>query len=287
MSRPLGADLRGRCCLVTGASSGIGRQTARELARLGAHVVMACRSRERGEEARRAIAAETTGAQLEVRVVDLSSRRSTREFAEAFAREQPRLDVLVNNAGTWSARRRETSEGVELTWATNVLGYFHLAELLLPRLEAAAPSRIVNVASLLARDLDLSDVEFKRRKYVGVDAYAQSKQANRMWTWALARRLEGRGVSANALHPGAVNTPLFAKGGGLLALGASLWARLFGRPVREGADTVVWLAASPEAGSEHGKFWIDRRAVRCRHRNEAQEEGLWRLCSDMVAVNGR
>ena len=286
MSSPVSADLRGRCCLVTGASSGIGRQAARELARLGAHVVLACRSRQRGEQARRAIAGETNGAQPELRVVDLSSRRSTREFAQTFAADHPRLDVLVNNAGTWSARRRETSEGVELTWATNMLGYFQLTELLLDRLKASAPSRIVNVASLLARDLDLDDVEFKRRRYRGVDAYAQSKQANRMWTWALARRLEGVGVTANALHPGTVSTPLFAKGGGLLALAAGVWARLFGRSVREGADTVVWLAASPEAGSEHGKLWIDRRAVRCRYRHEEQEESLWGLCTGMVASGG-
>jgi NAD(P)-dependent dehydrogenase (short-subunit alcohol dehydrogenase family) len=282
-----GIDLRGRSCLVTGASSGIGRQAARELARLGARVVMACRSRERGEQARRAIAAEVTDAQLELRIVDLSSRRSTRDFAAAFAQDHPRLDVLVNNAGTWSSRRRVTGEGVEATWATNVLGYFQLTELLRDRLAAAAPSRIVNVASLLARDLDLDDVEFRRRRYAGVSAYAQSKQANRMWTWALARRLEGTGVTANALHPGAVNTPLFSKGGGLLALGAAVWARLFGRSVREGADTAVWLAASPEAGAEHGKFWIDRRPVRCRYRDQEQEERLWRLCAQMAGGNGR
>lgn len=284
MSTPLSADLRGRCCLVTGASSGIGAQTARELARLGARVVMACRNRERGEAARRRILEETGNGQLELRLVDLSSRRSTADFAEAFVRDEPRLDVLVNNAGTWSARRKQSAEGVELTWATNMLGYAHLTALLLERLKASAPARIVNVASLLARDLDLDDVEFRQRTYAGITAYAQSKQANRMWTWALARRLQGSGVVANALHPGAVNTPLFGKGGGPLALAAAIWAKLFGRSVGEGADTVVWLAASPQAETEHGKFWIDRRAVRCRYRDEAREERLWALCESMTGT---
>jgi len=282
MSAPLAVDLRGRVCLVTGASSGIGRQTAGELARLGARVVLACRSQERGERALRAITAETGNAGLELRLVDLSSRRSTGTFAEALLRDHPRLDVLVNNAGTWSTRRRESEEGVELTWATNMLGYFQLTERLLPLLKASAPSRIVNVASLLARDLDLDDVEFRRRRYRGIDAYAQSKQANRMWTWALGRRLEGTGVVANALHPGGVNTGLFLKGGGPLALAAAVWAKLFGRSVRDGADTVVWLAAAPEAAGEHAKFWIDRRAVRCRYRDRDQEERLWSLCASMA-----
>ena len=128
--------------------------------------------------------------------------------------------MLVNNAGTWLTRREETDEGIERTWATNMLGYFLLTEALRPLLARSAPARVVNVASELAHDLDLSDVEFERRPYEGVTAYAQSKQANRMWTWALARRLEGTGVTANAMHPGGVNTPLFRKGGGWKSLAA-------------------------------------------------------------------
>jgi NAD(P)-dependent dehydrogenase (short-subunit alcohol dehydrogenase family) len=193
------------------------------------------------------------------------------------------LHVLVNNAGLWSSRRRETREGIELTWATNVLGYFLLAELLLDRLRASAPARVVNVVSLFARDLDLSDVEFRRRRYGGAAAYSQSKQADRMLTWALARRLENTGVTANAAHPGGVATGIFAKGGGLGGHAASLYAKLFGKSPRQGADTVVWLAANPELEEASGTLWIDRAPRKCRFRGLAQEEALWEVCESMTA----
>ncbi|HET8645155.1 MAG TPA: SDR family NAD(P)-dependent oxidoreductase, partial [Vicinamibacteria bacterium] len=188
--------MAGKTCLVTGANSGIGLETARALARQGARVVMGCRDAARGEAARLEVA-ESAVAPVELAVFDQSSPGQVRAFAESFVRGVGRLDVLVNNAGTWLARREETPEGRERTWATNMLGYFVLTEALRPLLVRSAPARIVNVASDLARDLDLTDVEFRRRPYDGVTAYAQSKQANRMWTWALARRLEGTGVTAN------------------------------------------------------------------------------------------
>lgn len=278
------ADLQGRTCLVTGANSGIGKETARELARRGARVVLACRDAERGEAARREIVAETGNESVDLMLVDLSSQSSTRELARSLAETHPQLHVLVNNAGTWSHRRREGPEGIEMTWSTNVLGYFLLTDLLLDLLRRSAPARIVNVASQLARNLDLADVEFKRRRYRGVAAYAQSKQADRMFTWALARRLQGTKVTANAMHPGGVATPLFAKGGGIMAVAGAVYGKLFGRSPAEGADTVVWLAASPEAEGVSGKFWIDRREVRCRFRDAAAEEALWALCASMTGV---
>jgi NAD(P)-dependent dehydrogenase (short-subunit alcohol dehydrogenase family) len=275
--------LAGRVCLVTGASGGIGLETARGLAAQGARVVLACRDVARGEAARREISASTGNPDLEVALVDLGSRASTRSFAGAFRERHPALHVLVNNAGVWLERRRESAEGVELTWATNMLGYAHVARELLPLLRAGAPSRMVNVASQLARNLDLGDVEFRRRPYGSVTAYAQSKQANRMWTWALARRLAGSGVTANALHPGGVRTGLFAKGGGPLSWIAPLASRLFASktPV-EGADTVVWLASSPEVEGRSGGFYIDRREIRCRFRDEPAEERLFALCESML-----
>jgi retinol dehydrogenase 14 len=275
------ADLRGRTCLVTGANSGIGKETARGLARLGARVLMACRDRERGEAARRDIVSSTGSAEVELLLVDLASRASIRAVAADLASRHPALHVLVNNAGTWSERRRLSPDGIELTWATNQLGYFLLTELLLDRLRASAPARIVSVASGLARDLDLDDVQFERRRYGGITAYAQSKQANRMWTWALARRIEGTGVTANALHPGGVNTPLLGKGGGPL----SLLGRLFGRFAKspaDGADTAVYLAASPAVEGRSGGYWIDRGERRCRYRDPEQEERLFTLCERMT-----
>jgi NAD(P)-dependent dehydrogenase (short-subunit alcohol dehydrogenase family) len=276
------ADGSGRTCLVTGASSGIGLETARELARRGATVVLACRSAERGEAARSAMARDTGNDRIRLTQVDFASLGSIRSWAKAVALAHPELHVLVNNAGTWSARKRVSTDGFELTWATNQLGYFLGTDLLLPLLARATPSRIVVVASTLARDLDLGDVEFQRRRYDGMTAYAQSKQANRMWTWALARRLEGTGVAANAMHPGGVATGLFAKGGGVLAASAGAYMRLTGKAPREGADTVVWLATSADVEGVSGRFWVDRRERACRFRDPTAEERLVALCADMV-----
>ena len=228
------------------------------------------------------VAATTGNPAVELMIVDLSRQASIRDFARAFLDSHPELHVLVNNAGIWANRRRESPEGIEQTWATNVLGYFLLTELLLDRLRESAPARIVNVASQLARDLDLEDVEFRRRSYSGVSAYAQSKQADRMLTWALARRLEGTAVTANAMHPGGVNTPLFSKGGGLLAMAASAFSKMAGKAPEEGADTVVWLATSPDVEGQSGTFWIDRHAVPCRFHDPAAEERLWTLCASMT-----
>jgi NAD(P)-dependent dehydrogenase (short-subunit alcohol dehydrogenase family) len=281
---PLGTDLSGRTCVVTGASAGIGRATASELARLGARVVMAVRNPEKGERVRRAIVRTTGNDDVEIAIVDVARQGSIRAFARGLAGRHPRLDVLVNNAGIWAARRRESPDGIELTWATNVLGYVLVTDLLLPALRASGRARIINVASRLAGGLDLEDVEFGRRRYSGRDAYAQSKQANRMLTWALARRLEGAGVTANAMHPGFVATEIFGRGGGLAGLGISLYAKLRAKRPAEGADTVVWLAGSPEVADRSGRFWVDREEYPCRFRNETAEEDLWRLCHRMVGV---
>lgn len=285
MGRPsaVQADLSGRVCLVTGASSGIGKVAASELARLGATVVLACRNAEKAEAVRREIVQATRNERTEVEIVDLALQRSIRDFASRFLARHAALHVLVNNAGVWLSRRTETAEGIETTWATNQLGYFLATQLLLPALRAGAPSRIVNVASNLAKGLDLDDVEFRRRRFDGRDAYAQTKQANRMWTRALARRLEGARVTANAMHPGFVATELFSKGAGLVGLAARAAAAVSARSPEEGADTVVWLAASPEVAGAHGRYWKDRREIPCRFRDVAAQEALWALCERMTA----
>jgi len=279
---PIEADLHGRTCVVTGASAGIGRATASELARLGARVVMAVRNPGKAEKARRAIAKATGSDALEVAFVDLARQDSIRAFARELAARHPQVDVLVNNAGIWTGRRQTSPDGIELTWATNVLGYVLVTHLLRPQLEAAGHARIVNVASRYAGGLDLTDVEFERRPWSGGDAYRQTKQANRMLTWALARRFAGTGVTANAMHPGFVSTEIFGKGGGGLGLSLSLYAKVRARRPAEGADTVAWLAASPEVEGQSGLFWVDRGEHRCRFRDEAAEEELWRLCHRMV-----
>ena len=283
MAEAIRADLTGSTCLVTGASAGIGKASALGLARLGARVILAVRDPARGEAARREIVAATGNAALELAVVDLASQASIRAFALELGSRISQLDVLVNNAGVWLRRRQTSPDGVERTWATNVLGYFLMAELLLPLLRRAGRARIVNVASELAGGLDPDDVEYRRRRYEGRAAYAQSKQADRMLTWALARRLAATGVSANALHPGFVATEIFGKGGGLLGLLVSLASKLGARSPQQGADTVVYLAASPELDGRSGGFFVDRRERRCRFRDQLAEEALWRLCQVMTA----
>ncbi len=265
---------------MTGASAGIGKETARGLARLGARVILACRNLEKGRRVRDELARSVPGASLEVRIVDLAEQGQIARFASELRRTETALHVLVNNAGVWLQKRETTAEGLERTWATNMLGYYFLTEALLPLLKASGPARIVNVASTLARGLDLSDVEFKRRSYGGVSAYSQSKQANRLWTWALARRLRGTGVRANAVHPGGVQTELFAKAGGIAGVAASGWARLFAKSPDEGADSVLWTAAASDAASLHGAFVADRRVHACEFRGHGEED-LWSLCASM------
>jgi retinol dehydrogenase-12 len=282
MPKPIEADLSGRTCVVTGATSGLGRETAGALARLGATVVMVARDKERGAATRDAIAQESPRARVDLVLADLSDVAQVRRAADEILSRHPVIDVLVNNAGTWANRRELTAAGFERTFATNVLAYFVMTEALLPALRKAPAARIVNVASRLAHGLDASDLHFARRPYSGVTAYAQSKQANRMLTWALVPRLSGTAITANAVHPGGVNTPLFAKGGGILGRIADLYAKLAGKTVEQGADSIVWLAASKEAGALQGAFVSDRRVRDCAYRDPGASEALWDLCVSMT-----
>lgn len=272
-----------KLALVTGGSAGIGLEIARGLVGEGCRTILAVRNRERGDAAARDIASTTRREAPEVRVVDFASPASIREFARCFNEEHSSLDILINNAGIWATERRETTDGLELVWATNQLGYFLTTDLLKRALLQAPSARIVNVASELARDLNLGDVEFKRRPYTGISAYAQSKQANRMWTRAVARRFAGTRVTANSMHPGAVATGLFEKGGGFAAKAAGAVVSVVGRTPKQGADTAVWLATAPELDGRTGGFYADRRERACRFANEAEEEKLFDLCAAMTA----
>lgn len=260
-------------CLVTGANSGIGFEIARGLARTGARVVLACRDPIKGEAARKKIAEDTGNPAVDLLIVDLASQRSIRSAAQDLSSAHPALDVLVNNAGVAAPSRRESPDGIELTFATNVLGYYRLTVLLLDSLRRAPAARIVNVASKMAYGLDLDDVEFKRRRYDISTAYAQSKQADRMLTWFLARQLDGASVTANAMHPGAVNTALLH----------ALAPGFRGVSPAQGADTALWLATSPDLKKVSGRFWSDRREQPCQFRSERDERTLWSLCERMTA----
>ena len=273
--------LQGKRILVTGPTAGIGRAIAFELAALGADMILGCRDLARGERTAEEIRRATGAQSIAVLQVDTSSQRSIRDFARTLRESHPRLDVLVNNAGVAQGERRTSVDGIELTFATNVLGYFLLTRELLDLLRASAPARIVNVASAFAGELDLDDLQFARRRYDGLKAYAQSKACNRLLTWALARRLAGSGVSATAYAPG------FVAGTDLSrdlppAIRAAYRTRA-GRTAEEGADTAVWLASSAAVEGISGKFFMDRRELPCELRDVATEEALWAECERYVA----
>jgi NAD(P)-dependent dehydrogenase (short-subunit alcohol dehydrogenase family) len=273
-------DQLGRVCLVTGATSGIGREIARGLALKRAHVIVASRDAARGRKVAEELGEDAANPAVESIELDVSSQASIRRFAEDFRKRFPKLHVLVNCAGVYLPTRETTVDGIERTWATNVLGYYLPTVLLLDTLVASAPARIVNVASSVAGGLDLDDVQFERRSYAGMAAYRQSKQADRMLTWALASRLRDRGVTANALHPGYVQTSLIREGpfGFLFRLGGVLFAR---SPAR-GADTAVWLACSAALQDDTGGYYVDRKEKHCPFRDEDTLDRLWKLCESMT-----
>lgn len=275
-----------RVAIVTGASAGIGKEIARGLAVQGATVILACRSAERGAAAVADIEASITKAgapgRASVITVDLASQASIRAFAEQVHARHPELHVLVNNAGIWADKRELSPDGIEVTWATNVLAYHLLARLFEARLVRSAPARIINVVSTMASGLDVTDPGFERRGFGGIKAYSQSKQANRMLTWSMAERLASTKVTVNAAHPGAVATSI--------AAAHSVFARMFfkvmGRTPAEGADTMVWLATAPELESVTGTLWKNRRQVSCKFRGESARRALWELVERQTGLTG-
>jgi NAD(P)-dependent dehydrogenase (short-subunit alcohol dehydrogenase family) len=275
------ADLTGRTALVTGANRGMGKETARELVRMGADVVLACRSKARGDEAAGDINETTGRTGATAMELDLSSLGSVRQFASSFMAQSPALDVLVNNAAASLRTRQVTDEGFERTWATNVLGPYALTTLLLPALGEGGRGRIVTVSTVAARGLDLSDTQYTRRRFNGVGAYLASKQAARMLTWALADRLANTTTTANALNPAYVLTDLTKNVGGVMKLLVAATSFRAKSPL-EGADTAIWLSASDEVAGESGKFWNKRHERRCRFRDADARAELVALVEQQI-----
>jgi NAD(P)-dependent dehydrogenase (short-subunit alcohol dehydrogenase family) len=259
-ARPRAAAPQRKLALVTGGTSGIGHAAAVGVAKAGLDVVLLVRDRARGEAARQDVLAKAPGAKVELLEGDLASQASVRKAAAAFLKSHKRLDVLVNCAGVFLKARSVTEDGVERTLATNYVGGALLTSLLLPALEAAAPSRVVTVASRYGRArIDFGDLNVERRKWSYLTAVPQSKLAQVLWTQDLAERLAGSGVTANAVHPGLVaHTGLLDDTGGFFRW---LTNRLGGTP-EKGADTVVWLATAPEAEGETGGLWEKRKRLK-------------------------
>ena len=278
--------LIGRVCMVTGATAGIGLATAEALARLGAHVVAVGRNPEAGERLAIRLRKEADNPQVEFLRADLSLQSEVRALAAGFLARHARLHVLVNNVGAYFLGRTTTAERFEATFALNYWNVFLLTRLLLESLRAGAPSRIVNVSSDSHRGarLDPAAVE-SARGGSGLNAYGQSKLALTSFTYELARRLQGSGVTVNAVHPGFVASSMYEEQGLLRWLVAPVVRRV-GRPVEAGADTVVYLASSSEVEGVTGKYFVDRKAVRSSPATYDAElaRKLWEMSERMVGL---
>ncbi|MFB3133848.1 MAG: SDR family oxidoreductase [Rhodothermales bacterium] len=282
------ANLSEKIIMVTGANSGIGKEAALQLAERGARVVMVCRNRERGEPALAEIKAQSGNDTVELMTADFESQRQIRELADTYQRTHDRLDVLVNNAGLYLSKRHETEDGIEATWAVNHLAPFLLTNLLLEVIKASAPARIVTVASDAHRagTLDFDDLEMKE-KYRWIAAYAQSKLANVVFTYELARRLAGTGVTATCMHPGTVATGIWNRNKNVLNALLRLFKPFYMNP-KKSAEAVVRLAVAPDVEGVTGKYF-DRMNEASSSADSHDEEiaaRLWQVSDERVGLAG-
>src|SRR5256884_3769136 len=250
------SSMQGKICMVTGANSGIGKATALALAQMGATVVMVCRDRARGEEARSEITSKSRKNAVDLLLADLSSQKSIRQLVENFQHHYTHLHVLINNAGAaFPGRRRETVDGLEMTFAVNYLAPFLLTHLLLDVLKASAPARIVNVSSVTQASGYIQMDDLQAEKHYR-SAYGQSKLAEVLFTYELARRLQETGVTANCLHPGFVATNFGQIGTAPVIRTAVKFISLFGMSPEEGAKTSIYLASSPDVEGVTGTYFV-------------------------------
>ena len=268
------ASMIGKTCIVTGANSGIGKETALGLAQMGARVVMVCRNAEKGKAALEEIRRESGSSQVDLLIADMSSQASVRALAEQIRQKYPCLDVLVNNAGGAAWARTLSAEGFELTL------------LLLDLLKASAPARIVNVSSSESQDarLDMQDLRFERRKYSAVAAYRQSKLLMNVFTFELARRLAGTGVTANCLHPGAVATNIWSADSmpSIVKLIVPLM-KPFMLSSKQGAAVSLYLATSPEVAQVSGEYFVKSKPAKSKplSRDPKLMAEVW-LCTEKM-----
>jgi NAD(P)-dependent dehydrogenase (short-subunit alcohol dehydrogenase family) len=279
----LNTSMQGKVCLVTGANSGIGKATAQGLAQMGATIVMVCRDQTKGEKAQNEIKAKSGNAAVDLLLADLSSQESIRQLVEKFQRHYEQLHVLINNAGSVHLSRRETVDGLEMTFAVNYLAPFLLTNLLLDKLKASAPSRIVNVSSESHQSgyMKMDDLQLETN-YRFMRAYGQSKLALVLFTYELARKLQGTGVTANCLHPGFVATNIGQSGIGYV--GRSIVKLIFtslGLSPEEGAKTSIYLASSPDVEGVTGKYFV--KSIPIRSASISYDESLQRQLWDESA----
>ncbi len=281
----LTTSMQGKICMVTGANSGIGKATALGLAQMGATVVMVCRDRTKGEAVQNEIKTKSGNNAVDLLLADLSSQQSICQLAENFQQHYTHLHVLINNAGVFMLTRRETVDGLEMTFAVNHLAPFLLTNLLLDVLKNSAPARIVNVSSESHQSgyIKLDDLQAKKG-YRSWNAYGQSKLSLVMFTYELARRLQGTSVTVNCLHPGFVATHIGQSGTAPVIRTAVKFIFRFGISPEEGAKTSIYLASSPDVEGVTGKYFANSIPIRSApiSYNEPLQRQLWEESAKLV-----
>jgi NAD(P)-dependent dehydrogenase (short-subunit alcohol dehydrogenase family) len=280
-------DLQGRVCVLTGATQGIGRAAAEALLPTGVELVLVSRDATRLETVAAALRLRAPTAKVGVVAGDLSRMLEVRRVAAEIRARHQRVDLLLNNAGAVFSRREVTVEGLERTFALNHLAYFLLTQELLPLLRASTPARVVNVSSDAHRGarLDLDDLQLEHTPYTAFLAYGRTKLMNILFTREQARRLEGSGVTVNAMHPGFVRSG-FGRNNPGLARTVISFAQLFARTPERGARTLAWLATAPEVAGLSGKYFVDEReeVPSAAARDDASALRLWEVSERLVGL---
>ena len=284
--------MKDKIVLITGANSGIGKETTRALAKKGATIIMACRHLEKAEPVGEIIQRESKNPNIEVMKLDLASLKSVRNFTQEFKTRYQKLNVLINNAGVFCMKREETEEGFEKTMGVNHLGHFLLTHELLPILEKTPEACIINVSSdaHFSGDLDLGDLHFKRRKYSGFKAYGASRLATVFFTQELAERLKEKDITVNSLHPGHVDTNMWDLWGTERKWYQSIingMIKLFLISVEEGAQTSIYLASSNEVKGITGKYFARKRMKEASKKcsDIKLQKELWQLSEQLTGIN--
>jgi len=274
--------MEGKICMITGANSGIGKATALGLAEMGAKIVMVCRNKERGETAQQEITGKTGNKNIDLLVCDLSSQEQIHKLVSEFKQKYQNLHVLINNAGIVLSKRQLSIDGIEMNFAVNYLAPFLLTNLLIDVLKKSAPSRIINVSSGVHKmaSMDFDDLQGENKKYGAFKNYGVSKLAITLFTYELSRRLEGTGVTVNAIHPGVVRSNL---GRDQPAFSRAFQKTFFKSP-KKGAATSIYLASSPDVEGITGKYFVSKEPKRSSDEsyNEEYAKRLWEISAEMT-----
>ena len=279
------ANLSGKTAIVTGATGGIGKEIARGLAKLGATVIVGARNPSKGEQVVEELKKDG-GPNVSAMVVDVSSIASMKQFAEDFKKKHDALHILVNNAGAWFTDRKTSADGIELTFATNVVGPYLMTKLFADSLKKGAPSRVVNVVSSFADNYDAKDPEWANKKYDGFKHYAATKQALRMATWIWAAKLEKDKVAVNCAAPGFVKTDFNQNASGFIASMINLSAKLFAVTPAKGADTPLLVAASKDVEGQTNKYFDKRKEQDGKFRDAAGLAELEKTLDKLIEGGG-